>query len=293
MTETLIIGAGLTGLACAYHSATPYLLLEKAQTPGGLCRSIEKDGFTFDYSGHFLHLHHDRTKEFIHSLMSKQILRIKRASSIYINDRIIPYPFQAHLFGLPAKVKEECLQGFLTKPDIPAHLQKDFYHWSLATFGEGITRHFMKPYNEKLWTVSARTLAADWVAPFVPQPTAEEVKKSASSDSTGNYGYNVYFYYPAKGGSQAFVNALLKKVKNIRCGESAVSVNYKKKQVETSSGTVIDYRNLVSTQPLPELLASMKDLPAPVADAAQRLNWNSVLCLNLGVRTARPAGETV
>ncbi len=60
----LIIGAGLAGLSTAYHlgSKDGYQICEKEGEVGGLCRSYEKDGFTFDYTGHLLHLRNEYTE---------------------------------------------------------------------------------------------------------------------------------------------------------------------------------------------------------------------------------------
>lgn len=59
-TKTLILGAGLTGLSTAYHleqkGHSHYLLAERKAQVGGLCASRTVQGFTFDYSGHLLHL---------------------------------------------------------------------------------------------------------------------------------------------------------------------------------------------------------------------------------------------
>lgn len=49
---TIIIGAGLAGLACARElagSGRPFLLLEAAATPGGRQRTTHRDGFTLDH----------------------------------------------------------------------------------------------------------------------------------------------------------------------------------------------------------------------------------------------------
>ena len=54
---TLILGAGLTGLSCAYHLKKDYLLVEKESEPGGIVRTrIRHKGFLCDGTGHWLHL---------------------------------------------------------------------------------------------------------------------------------------------------------------------------------------------------------------------------------------------
>src|SRR5206468_9068666 len=53
----VIIGAGLAGLSTAYHlRGRECVVLEKAEGPGGLAGSRRAGAFTFDYTGHLLHL---------------------------------------------------------------------------------------------------------------------------------------------------------------------------------------------------------------------------------------------
>ena len=49
--ENVVIGAGPTGLAATLGLSKDTLLVERADRIGGLCRSIEREGFTFDNAG--------------------------------------------------------------------------------------------------------------------------------------------------------------------------------------------------------------------------------------------------
>lgn len=284
MTENIIIGAGLTGLSTALHLNKPYIVLEANKQPGGLCGSIQVNEFTFDYSGHFLHLSKDETKIFFKELMGDKLENIKRKAFIYMYNTFVPYPFQANFYALPEKIKNQCLEGFLnrkvTADDKPG---QSFYNWSIGTFGSGITKCFMKPYNEKLWTISSKKLTSDWVAPFVPKPSIKDIKDAAAGKNK-DFGYNANFFYPQNGGCQAIINAFAAKVKNITYNTSVKKIDYKKRCVYTNSKEVIYYDNLVSTQPLVELLKSIIDLPSEVKEAAKKLKWNSVYCLNVAVK---------
>ena len=94
----LIIGAGLAGLSTAYHlGSKDYQIYEKEEEVGGLCRSYEKDGFTFDYTGHLLHLRNDYTSTLLEKLMPPTVTPHKRRASIYAKGVLTPYPFQANL----------------------------------------------------------------------------------------------------------------------------------------------------------------------------------------------------
>src|SRR5437899_890979 len=112
--EILIAGAGLTGLSAAYHLRDrPYVLVEAESTIGGLCRSVRRGGFTFDYTGHLLHLRRPEMRELVFSLTRADVfLNIDRRSGIYSHGTFTDYPFQVNLHGLPKKVVRECLVGF-------------------------------------------------------------------------------------------------------------------------------------------------------------------------------------
>lgn len=288
MNEIIIIGAGITGLSCAYYLKKPYAIMEKEKECGGLCRSVRTRGFTFDYSGHFLHVHHKETENLIKHLLKNNLQKISRNSWIFSHNRYIPFPFQANLYALPEKITNECLQGFINKP-YPLHLTPylSFYDWSVSTFGKGITKHFMKPYNEKLWTISSRQLSSDWVAPFVPHPSAREIVEGSKHFHSKTFGYNVSFYYPKQGGIGALIDAISSSTKNLRLNSEVTRIDYKKKFVETSKGERFYYNHLVSTQPLPELLKQMSGLPSDVITACTKLKWNSVYCLNIDIKKSQ------
>jgi len=285
MPSTIIIGAGISGLSFAYFSKKPCIILEKEETAGGLCRSVIQNGFTFDASGHFLHLHHGWTERLVRRLLGNNLAGIRRNSAIFTNRAFVPYPFQANLYHLPAQIKKECLLSFIERP---AGAPANFLQWSRATFGSGITRHFMQPYNEKLWTVGARRLTADWTAPFVPKPSLADMIEGALTDRAKQFGYNARFFYPAHGGIQVLVDALNRK-ENVRYNACVRAINIKNKYVETTTGERLYFERLISTQPLYQLLDSVNGLPSAVTQARKKLDWNSVTCINLGVRRASRA----
>ena len=59
MSRILVIGAGLTGLSAAYHLAqrgVAATVVARAPEAGGACRTMARDGFHFDLTGHRLQL---------------------------------------------------------------------------------------------------------------------------------------------------------------------------------------------------------------------------------------------
>ena len=86
--DVLILGAGLAGLSCAYHlkksrSKVSCLILEKNSSVGGTAGSTQQDGFTFDHTGHLLHLHSPYGKNMILELLKDNLILHQRSSWIY------------------------------------------------------------------------------------------------------------------------------------------------------------------------------------------------------------------
>ena len=146
MEKTVIIGAGISGLCAAYFLKKPYVILEQKPYTGGLCASFYENGFTFDCSGHFIHIKDGNIKNFV-SKLSGGIDEIARNASIYLHNRFIPYPFQANLYYLDEKTKKECVNGILKRKNIAISTDMSFAGWSEAMFGKGINKYFMNVNN--------------------------------------------------------------------------------------------------------------------------------------------------
>jgi protoporphyrinogen oxidase len=109
--ETVVIGAGPTGLSAAYHLGESSLLLEAGSTVGGWCRSVYDNGFTFDHAGHIMFSNDPYVHEMYDLLLGDNVHWQNREAWIYSNDVYTRYPFQGALYGLPPDVLKECIVG--------------------------------------------------------------------------------------------------------------------------------------------------------------------------------------
>jgi protoporphyrinogen oxidase len=85
---------------------------------------------------------------------------IARRARIFSHGVLTRYPFQANLHGLPPEVIKECLLGVIEArvagAGAAAAAEPDnFEDYCLRHFGAGISKHFMIPYNEKIWNIAA------------------------------------------------------------------------------------------------------------------------------------------
>ena len=289
----LIVGAGLAGLSTAYHLAgIPYRLYERESEVGGLCRSYRKDGFTFDYTGHLLHFRQPTIKALVEQLLADKLQKHHRKSFIYSHQTYTEYPFQVNIHGLPPEVVRECVMGFITTLLQPASASdpKDlgFKQWILQNLGEGMAKHFMVPFNEKLWRVSLDELTSDWVSWLVPKPELKDVINGALGIKNKAFGYNPSFLYPASGGISILPESFLPGIAGLTTSVELLEVDTKHRRArfhDRLNGTTMTepYESFVSTIPVPELVRRCTDLPVHLKEAADGLRWVSVYNLNLAV----------
>ncbi len=297
--EVVILGGGLTGISAAMHLGQldpPRVLLEKNERLGGHARTDEKDGYFFDKTGHWLHLRDPYTKDLIGRILPDKMVRIERKARIFSNGALTRFPFQANLFGLPPDVANECLFGFVeswhkaqvTPPGPPANFE-DFI---LQKFGPGIARHFMIPYNEKLYGVHPREITAEWCSRFVPVPTLKDVIQGAVGANPPELGYNISFLYPKQGGIETMTRALIGQLNPVlgeaRLGTSLDLLDVEAREIH-AGGEKIPYHAAVATIPLPELLKRTRGMPPEVERAAGQLRCTPVRYLNVGTRRPPPA----
>jgi UDP-galactopyranose mutase len=286
----IILGAGLAGLSAAYHTSDKYLIIEKESNTGGLCRSWGEKGYVFDYGPHILYTRSQYVKKLLKTLLRDNIIGKERKNYIFLYNTYVKYPFETFLAGLPNKVIEDCIIGALNRgADIKP---KNFKEWVRKNFGSGIAKHYMIPYNEKIWKYPLDKMSIEWVEGRVPTPDVGDMIKGAIGTQDRDFGPNAVFWYPKKSGIGALPTAFQGYVKNIRLNSKVISIKPKKngveikykkdKKIKTIVGNAV-----VSTLPLPDLVDIMPDMPTRVERACKKLVYNSLLCAGIGIKRTR------
>jgi protoporphyrinogen oxidase len=294
----VILGAGLAGLTAAGHlrraGRKDVRVLERESRAGGLCRSEQVSGYTFDYTGHFLHFRRPEVQSWVTSLCGDNLHQVIRRAWIYSGGVYTPYPFQANTHGLPTDVVKECVLGFVeatlkarvdgrtgSTTDDP---EQSFEDWILSTLGTGIAKHFMFPYNTKLWTIPPKEMTTEWMGRFVPRPSLEEVVDGALVDRRDKpFGYNAHFWYPVSGGIQVLPNALVPEAGALELEREVTAIDYKKRRIELKDREPVEYETLISTMPLKSLVAMLRPTPDEIRGHGLKLRHKSVLSVNIGV----------
>lgn len=291
--DLIILGAGLSGLSTALHHGGDYLMLERDGRPGGLTRTEDIEGFLFNHTGHWLHLRDPRIQALVEELLPDGMVTVQRRAAIYSNGVFTLYPFQANLHGLPREVLRECLQGAV-EAAVQRASRKDpsprnFLEYAHRHFGDGIARHFIVPYNTKLWGVSPAEVTAEWTQRFVPVPDIAQIIDGALGLSREAMGYNASFLYPAEGGIEALARALYGRLDASRC-----RMNTRPQRLSTEGrwlevgGDRLSYGALVSTLALPDLVELAVDAPDAIRDASRRLRCSPLRYVNVALDVPTP-----
>jgi UDP-galactopyranose mutase len=162
---------------------------------------------------------------------------------------------------------------------------RNFKEFIYKVWGAGIAKHFAIPYNEKLWAVPLEEMETSWLGGRVPLPNLEEMIEGALSPVPKPMGPNARFGYPLKGGFQALMDGFLPHLRGgLRLNTRMVRVSPRRHTATFADGSTVHYEHLISTLPLPRLVALAGDeAPAEIQAAARGLRHVGVRCVNIGV----------
>ena len=270
----IIIGAGMSGLSyAAFCGHNDYLILEQSDKIGGYCKTTERNGYVWDYSGHFFHFKDKEIEQFIaQGIPAEDILTVHKNTQIRYKDRLVDYPFQMNIHQLPQQEFIDCLYDLFENP---TKEYTNFQEMLYAKFGKSIADKFLIPYNSKLYACDLNTLDKDAMGRFFPYAEKEQIVrnfKAANNDT-----YNATFVYPKHGAIQ-YVDSLATHVNkaSIRLNQAVVNIQPDAHIVTLQSGEQIHYDRLISTVPFPKLIALTGETIHP------SLSWNQVLVFNIG-----------
>ena len=274
-TETLIVGAGISGLstAAALNDAD-YLVIDADSAIGGYCKTIRQDGFVWDYSGHFFHFKNPDIEAWLRDRMPGQnIVTCEKKSFIAYGGTWVDFPFQKNIHQLPKADFIDCLHDlYFAKPQ---EGEGSFLDMVYGRFGKGISEKFLVPYNEKLYACDLGSLDKDAMGRFFPHADVDDIIRNMKTPD--NQSYNASFTYP-EGGAIEYVNAIASAVRSdaICLNEALVGIDLERKVARTTKREIA-FDRLVSSAPFNRLAEI-----AGLDHQADVFTWNKVLVFNLG-----------
>jgi protoporphyrinogen oxidase len=285
--KTGIIGAGASGLSLALMLDGEFTVFEQRDRTGGHCHTTIRDGWTFDQGPHIMFSKNADVLNFMIKSLGENVHQSTRNNKVFVDRRMVKYPFENDLASLELSSRTRCLLTFLFNDHAelakePANLSE----WFLGHFGEGMTDLYFRPYNEKVWNIALEDLSMTW-SERIPLPPAADVVRGALGESTEGYLHQLHYHYPLEGGYQAITDAWTKRI-----APASMHLNTRIKSIErvadgvtvTSDAGSVTFDRVVSTVPLPTLLELTGDVPDRVRDAVASLQINPVNVVTLGYR---------
>ena len=293
-TKYLIIGAGPTGLGAAHRlkelGCDDFLVLERNPYAGGLSASFRDDhGFTWDIGGHVVFSHYDYFDRLMDSLLGEERLTHERESWVRSNGTWVPYPFQNNIRHLPKQARWECVQGLLPGHR-PEEAPRNFAQWIDHIFGPGIAKHFMHPYNFKVWATPPELMQYGWIGERVSVVDLKKVLRNLILEQDDvAWGPNNTFRFPLHGGTGEIFRRLAGRVGRIEYNQAVTAIDAKARTVTTDKGLTVTFEHLLNTAPI-DILARdwLTDKDTALIEAANRLTRNSVYVAGVGLDVRDP-----
>lgn len=169
-----ILGGGVSGIGVAHfllerieNPALEVHLFEKRPTFGGLCQTMEFDGFRFDFGPHNIHSIDPWFNSYMEALLGQDYRTRIYQPKVVFRDHFIPYPMKGLdiLKGVPAWTSAACAASFLW-----SRIESLFREWKDDSFEDFMTNRFGRelyriyfgPFTEKTWGVPGSRISADF-----------------------------------------------------------------------------------------------------------------------------------
>ncbi len=256
--DYLILGAGPAGLSIANlikrnWPEKTFLVLEKEEEAGGLCRSKDVDGSPLDIGGgHFLDVRRPKVNEFLFSFMPKEEWNeYERDSRIDMETYEIGHPFEANIWQMPQEEQVKYLKSIAVAGcNLGQPKPEKFVDWITWKLGEKIAGAYMLPYNGKMFGGELDSLGTYWLDKLPNVSFEETLLSCLNRKPYGTQPGHARFYYPKKYGYGELWLRMAKALgESIRYQVSVSKLDFAQKVVTCSDGNSYGADVIVTTIP--------------------------------------------
>ncbi len=298
MENIVVLGAGPTGLGAAYRlqekGHPDWHIFERDDHVGGLSASPRDDkGFTWDLGGHIIFSHYEYFDRLVETLLKEDIVRHQRESWVWLMDRFVKYPFQNNFHFLPEEVVFECTRGLLQTRDDHREI-RNFEDWILASFGDGIARYFLIPYNNKVWSTPPDQMDYSWIGERVSVVDLERVISNIIfKREDSEWGPNNEFLFPLHGGTGGLFDSFVPHLGDrLHLDHEVSGIDLDQRVATFEDGSQTQFDLLFSTIPVTRLIEMMgADIDENVINAAGQLKWAGGYIVGVGIHAPCPSDK--
>lgn len=273
----LILGAGPAGLSVANRlkqkGISDFLVLEKEQTAGGLCRSEVVDGSPFDIGGgHFLDVRRPYVNEFLFQFMPEEEWdRYDRDSRIEVNGNVVNHPIEANIWQMKIEDQVEYLKSIAVAGcNIGTNMPVDFVDWIYWKLGKKIAEDYMIPYNQKMFGKELNQLGTYWLEKLPNVSFEETLLSCLTKKAYGTQPGHAQFYYPKKYGyGELWLRMAAAITDQIEYNKAVKTIDFTTKKVVTTDGEAYQANIIISTIPwmeFHELIGMPEDIQASIKE---------------------------
>ncbi len=275
-TKNIIIGAGISGLSCAYV-LKDCLVLEKEPHMGGLCRTIDFKGLRFDLGGHRIFSASRNIENTFKKLLKNEIVEFKRKSKIWQKGRFIDYPLQTSvIFDIPPWQTAYSFFTYLYRRIFPLK-GNSFKDKAINRFGDNLYKLFLEEYTQKIWGLNCTNISEDLANTRLQNVSLKNAIAHMLGKKNNVKSFNETVIYPKKGIFQV-IEAIAKDT-NVSLNSAVTGiVQYKDKieKVVVNNNQEINCKSLVSTMPITQLI-QMLNAPQEIRQIAGGLKYRSMI----------------
>ncbi|MBD3369766.1 FAD-dependent oxidoreductase [Candidatus Fermentibacteria bacterium] len=242
--KILVVGAGVAGLTLAERmlareSAESLVLVERGDRVGGLARSFQVEGYTFDIGPHRFHTAYPEVESYVRKVLAGGYLTIPRASSVYLLGRYHDWPLTlSSVLRLPPRILLPSVLDLLRRNRITS--RTSFADHIRARYGENLYQFFFRDYTRKFTGTDAEQLHLDWAEAGVNRAV---IDRKVNADSLAAILRGLFspkqattqFIYPESGGIQAFADGLARRIRSMG---GKIKLNCEARGVTTSGERV-------------------------------------------------------
>lgn len=279
----LILGAGPAGLTFANRlkelSEDSFLVLEKEQEAGGLCRSVMVDGSPFDIGGgHFLDVRRPAVNTFLFRFMPKEEWKLfERDSRIVIGDQQVGHPLEANIWQLPVDSQVEVLSS-IARSGCNSGKQKPgkFKDWIIWKLGDRIAEMYMLPYNRKMFADELDELGTYWLEKLPDVSFEDTLRSCLEHRAYGKQPGHASFYYPEKYGyGELWLRMAAEIASNILYQVDVTGIDLEKKTVTAADGRIWEAEYIIMTIPW-RSFETIEGMPQEIVSSVKKLKSSAI-----------------
>lgn len=279
----LILGAGPAGLTVAnrlkQNGINDFLVLEKENNAGGLCRSVDVDGSPFDIGGgHFLDVRRPQVNNFLFSFMPEEEWdKYDRDSRIVVNGNVINHPIEANIWQMKISDQVEYLKSIaIAGCNVGTPQPEAFIDWIYWKLGSKIAEDYMIPYNQKMFSNELNKLGTYWLEKLPSVSFEETLLSCLEKKAYGTQPGHAQFYYPKKYGYGELWLRMADSIKgNIEYNKSVNSIDFKERIVTTHDGEKYQADLIITTIPWMEF-EEITGMPGDIRENIRNLKFSSI-----------------